>query len=131
MIDGLCVPCYTDLWPSLAAEFKEAFTRDDTERKTYKAAVDLWGIRAQVLMCIEEAGELLQALSKYDRNPAKENRQAILEEIADVDIMLNQMRIIYDDHTPPLFCGIHAEKLARLKAVIEREQTAAKLRGPP
>lgn len=56
-------------------------------------AVELWGVESQVLMAMEEAGELVQALSKYIRY----NRQAVdglVEEIADVEIMIEQLKQI-------------------------------------
>ena len=59
-------------------------------------ALDSWGIDSQVKMAIEEMSELIKALLKYDREPTHERLSDIGEEIADVEIMLAQMRIIFD-----------------------------------
>lgn len=65
-------------------------------------AVDTYGKEAQVDMAIEEMSELTKALLKHrraERSPEawdyEKTRQNILEEIADVIIMLTQLAIIY------------------------------------
>ena len=55
----------------------------------YDLAVKKWCERPQVLMAVEEMGELLQAISKYDRG--KIGAIDVAEEIADVKIMLEQL----------------------------------------
>lgn len=60
----------------------------------YRAALEAFGARAQVLMAIEEMSELTKELCKNDRG--RENVTHIAEEIADVEIMLGQMKILFD-----------------------------------
>lgn len=60
----------------------------------YRAALETFGARAQVLMAIEEMSELTKELCKNDRG--RENAAHIAEEIADVEIMLGQMKILFD-----------------------------------
>lgn len=60
----------------------------------YRAALEAFGARAQVLMAIEEMSELTKELCKNDRG--RENATYIAEEIADVEIMLGQMKILFD-----------------------------------
>lgn len=67
-----------------------------------QAAVETYGKEAQVDMAIEEMSELTKALLKHrraERSPEawdyEKTRQNILEEIADVIIMLLQLVIIY------------------------------------
>ena len=60
----------------------------------YRAALETFGARAQVLMAIEEMSELTKELCKNDRG--RENATHIAEEIADVEIMLGQMKILFD-----------------------------------
>lgn len=62
--------------------------------KVYRAALTLWGADAQTLMAFEEMAELQKELCKHARG--KDNREAIAEEIADVEIMLAQMKILHD-----------------------------------
>lgn len=74
------------------------------EKKILQAAIDKWGGDMQVRMALEEMAELSKALLKFGRasdNHADEQQQLIdryenvLEEIADVQIMLDQMRLLY------------------------------------
>lgn len=60
----------------------------------YRAALETFGARAQVLMAIEEMSELTKELCKNDRG--RENATHIAQEIADVEIMLGQMKILFD-----------------------------------
>ena len=70
-----------------------------------EAALQKWGEAAQTDMCIEEMSELTKALLKVRRLHvsmigSEEHRsriEAVREEIADVQIMLDQMRILYGD----------------------------------
>lgn len=52
----------------------------------YRLALDTFGPDAQTLMMFEEMSELQKELCKHARG--KDNREAIAEEIADVQIML-------------------------------------------
>lgn len=63
------------------------------EQRIYRAALEKWGADAQTLMAFEEMAELQKELSKAARG--RDNREAIAEEIADVEIMLEQMKILH------------------------------------
>lgn len=63
-----------------------------------RKAINTYGEQPQVDVAIEEMSELTKALLKYRRNEDMSvNRRLnnILEEIADVSIMLDQLRMIY------------------------------------
>ena len=60
-------------------------------------AIAEYGAEAQTDMMIEEMSELTKALLKHRRKESKETLDNILEEIADVQIMLDQMKLIHDD----------------------------------
>lgn len=60
-------------------------------------AIVEYGAEAQTDMMIEEMSELTKALLKHRRKESKETLDNILEEIADVQIMLDQMKLIHDD----------------------------------
>ena len=64
------------------------------EERVCRAALTAWGADAQTLMVFEEIAELQKELCKAARG--KDNREAIAEEIADVEIMLAQMKILHD-----------------------------------
>lgn len=72
-----------------------------------KAAIEVFGKESQKDIFIEESAELTKELLKERRGA--DNLTAILEEMADVEIALDQMKIIYGD------CGeIKQKKLLRL-----------------
>lgn len=62
-------------------------------------AVETYGPEAQTDMMMEEMSELIKALLKHRRNPSADTLANIREEMADVQIMLDQMRLIYGDYT--------------------------------
>ncbi len=66
-----------------------------TERCLYEAAIAAYGEREQSAVAMEECSELIRAINKYHRNPKKENRENLVEEIADVLIMIEQLKIMY------------------------------------
>ena len=63
------------------------------------AAVRQYGGNNQIDVAIEEMAELTQALIKTKRYAADEDfvifRENVIEEIADVEIMLQQLRLIF------------------------------------
>lgn len=63
-------------------------------KKIYRDALDKFGADMQALVCIEEMSELQKELCKQTRG--KGHRLHIAEEIADVQIMLAQMIMLYD-----------------------------------
>ena len=71
------------------------------DRKILQKAIDTYGTEAQMMQCIEEMAELIQAINKYFRaNTDEEMAKAyvsVIEEISDVQIMLEQMRILFGD----------------------------------
>lgn len=73
----------------------------------YKNAIMTYGDIAQIDVAIEEMSELIQALSKYKRG--KEHN--VEEEIADVSIMVDQLKIIFNNRKVK---KIKRRKIARL-----------------
>lgn len=62
--------------------------------KICRAALEAFGERAQMTMAIEEMSELAKELCKRCRG--RDNVEAIAEEIADVEIMLQQLVMLFD-----------------------------------
>lgn len=85
--------------------------------KIYRAAIEKWGVQSQVIMAYEEMGELMQALSKNYRG--FDNVANIREEIADVEIMLGQLRVMFDaiDGSETID-AIKARKIERLAGMV-------------
>ena len=89
---------------------------DTIEKKTLlKKALDTLGEEFQLMLLVEECGELLQAISKaYRGKPGSVD--SIQEEIADVQLMLDQVKLIYDENE---INRIMEQKLIRLKSRLE------------
>lgn len=64
---------------------------------TLRMAIAKYGMDAQLGMVSEECGELIVAVNKYLRSKSPEAKERLVEEVADVEIMLDQMRIIFDE----------------------------------
>lgn len=84
------------------------------------AAVDTFGRHSQMMMMVEEMSELTKAIIKYHRVTNMRDRpssvQNILEEIADVQIVLDQMKIMFDRQSIE---HVEQEKLKRLEKRIK------------
>lgn len=59
-------------------------------------AIRKWGPDMQQAIAIEEMSELTKELCKYKRGA--QNFNQIAEEIADVEIMMEQLKIMFDCH---------------------------------
>ena len=69
----------------------------DMERKTFCAALSRYGAQAQITMVFEEMAELQDVLCKFLRGRVGGNTRAnIAEEIADVEIMLEQLKLMFN-----------------------------------
>lgn len=91
-----------------------------TREQILNAAINTWGQNAQLDMMVEEMSELAKAICKYKRG-AQIPRvlvEQIREEMADVQIVLDQLKIMFGKVE-----GIETEKLERLKGRIKREAT--------
>ena len=64
------------------------------EKTVFQTAIKQYGTFAQTLMLLEEMSELQKEICKSWRG--KDNREQIAEEIADVEIILAQVKMIYD-----------------------------------
>lgn len=61
----------------------------------YKFAIERYGDEAQINQGIEEMAELIQAVNKFRRMRNPVTFDNIAEEIADVEIMMDQYKQIY------------------------------------
>lgn len=83
-----------------------------------KQAIVKYGKDAQIKMAIEEMSELTQALCKDFRG--KGNAENIAEEIADVEIMIQQLQIIFNNRND--VNRFYEFKIKRLKNYLRKEQ---------
>ena len=65
-----------------------------TYERILKKAIGTYGKELQTIVAIEEMSELTKELCKQLRG--RDNLEAIAEEIADVQIMLEQLQIMFD-----------------------------------
>lgn len=88
--------------------------------RVLEKAIETYGKENQVDVAIEEMSELTKALTKMNRclRSGKGDynyfRVAIAEEIADVEVMLEQLKMIYN--CTEAVMGIKALKMTRLEA---------------
>lgn len=79
----------------------------------YKRAIETYGKDAQLKMAIEEMAEITQAICKNFRG--NDNIENIIEEIADVEIMLAQLKLIYgiEQYKVDMYKGLKHFKLEK------------------
>jgi NTP pyrophosphatase (non-canonical NTP hydrolase) len=82
------------------------------------AAIVKFGITHQMDMVTEECAELIQAINKYKRKTTHETITGLYGEIADVEIMCAQLRLILDNNTA--INRIKDQKLVRLQKHIKK-----------
>ena len=85
------------------------------KEKIYQMAISKWGKELQIIMGIEEMAELTKELVKSLRG--KDNRENIIEEIADVEIMIGQLKrlfVVGNDLTT-----IRRKKMLRLEKMLQ------------
>ena len=62
--------------------------------KVLKAIIKQNGIKHQSMICIEECAELIKEITKFMRG--NKNRMKLLEEIADVEICLSELKLFFN-----------------------------------
>lgn len=63
----------------------------------YKDVIEFYGKEAQARLAMEECAELIQAINKRLRYPDNDlSLDGVYEEMADVMIMMEQLRIMFD-----------------------------------
>ncbi len=91
-----------------------------SERRVYTKALTTYGSDAQKKMLLEEMSELQKEICKNWRG--KNNLCEIAEEMADVGIMLDQMKILFQNDA--LVQRYRNEKTERLKRRLEESGCA-------
>lgn len=92
--------------------------------KKVKFIAEHYGKERQLVKTMEELAELIQAIAKYHLKPTEENKAAIIEEIADVNIMMIQLDILLQLDEKLIADTIDA-KIDRQIARIEHESESA------
>lgn len=79
---------------------------------TYERALKTWGKVPQMLQVIEEMSELTKEILK-NINRHKDNISELIEETADVEIMLEQLKYCYNIHQQ--VADYKAQKLQKIE----------------
>lgn len=66
----------------------------EEEKSIYISAIEKYGVDNQISQLHEEIGELMTAINRFKRGRVAID--AIEEEIVDVEIMLEQMKVIFN-----------------------------------
>jgi hypothetical protein len=66
-----------------------------TGQDIFQQAIDKYGVQAQANKAIEELSELIRAISRIENEISLDNFANLVEEMADVYIMLKQLEMIY------------------------------------
>lgn len=98
-----------------------------SNREVFETALKTWGDEDQTLMVFEEMSELQKELCKHSRG--KDNTEQIAEEIADVQIMLEQMIILHD--CEEAVKEYRRSKIERLKIRLGIEEDVCTATGGP
>ena len=93
---------------------------NDQSKFLYLKAIDKWGKVSQIHMCSEEMSELNKELMKVLREGLSvERRRFLVDELADVTIMLEQMILCFNAEEE--VSKVKQLKLERLYKLIEEE----------
>ena len=76
-----------------------------------KKAIEKYGTEAQIFQCVEELNELATELMHHRRD--KTTVDEICSEIADVEIMILQMRLIFGDELVDKYMDIKLKRLEK------------------
>ena len=95
--------------------------KEEEKIELFREVLEAWGIGNQVLMVMEESGEMLNALAKANRG--RVTKEDVITELADVSIMMEQMAVYfgYDE-----FKAEKERKLKRLKERLEKHKEKEK-----
>lgn len=76
-------------------EIHNRVVNEELEKSIFKIAEKKWGIESQLDVAIEECAELIDSIIKLRRGRVKE--KDVITEIADVQMMINQLKIYFGD----------------------------------
>lgn len=100
----------------IAEEYGKSSFRNGMLAKKARRIADFYGYEQQSMVLQEECAELIQAVSKYHRFPNMDAQDNMVEELADVQVMINQMRYLLDVY-PNIF---HEKMMYKLDRQLER-----------
>lgn len=105
----------------MADHFVDTSKKVPDDERIMRHAIETYGVQAQCDVAVEEMAELTKAIMKIrrvadDYGKTQAARENLLEEIADVDIMIDQMKIMWG---PKQVEEYRRKKLERLDRRLE------------
>lgn len=98
--------------------------KKSTNIEVYQEAIDCWGVEMQLLVAIEESSELAVAISHYMRSKSDASLTDLAEEMADVEIMIDQLKYIFKDKgIESTIEQVKTEKIQRLQCFLSKLKT--------
>ncbi len=88
----------------------------ETKEEIFDKAIEIWGIRSQLEMAQEESTELALAVRKFIRTSNEKRFNDMAGEIADVEIMIEQIKRMY----PEIKYEIEDQKVFKINRLKER-----------
>ena len=92
---------------------------EEEKKEIYREAFREWGLEKQLDIAIEECAELIQAICKFKRKGGSE-LASVAEEIADVEIMIEQMKLMLPGQAGTFEQNVNTWKTHKLKRLKER-----------
>ncbi len=97
------------------------YARGDISMNVFQKAVKHYGKEAQLRQLQEECAELIVAISHYLRNNSDEHKENLLEEIADLKVMFEQLPFILENGDDMVrISKIRHDKIVRLRKRIKQ-----------
>lgn len=90
------------------------------EKEIYDKAISKWGETSQLLMLIEELNELSVEACHHIRGRRSIGNMYIIEEIADVEIVLAQLKMILSKENEEFEEDLNTIKTKKLRRLEER-----------
>lgn len=66
------------------------------DKEVMQEAICVYGYSNQVAKFVEEAGECIASVMRFQTKPNEVNQDKMCEELADLGIMVEQMKIMFD-----------------------------------
>ena len=97
-----------------------------TQNEIYRKAIETYGVDNQLFQLCEEMAELMKAVNKWRRNKHLAEKypayiEDVTEEIADVEIMLDQLQIMLEIPHNDVY-DIRCKKLERLADRLKEDE---------
>ena len=96
----------------------DALLDEYKEQDIFRSAIETYGEVMQITVAFEEMSELQKELCKYLRGSG--SQENIAEEIADVEIMMEQMKMLFNCEAAVL--QVREKKVKRLKERMEQKE---------